>query len=97
MNAYTITNYSKRKAKALKVIIKPSTRKDKKIDVFKQMKGKIVKVASIGTLGMNDYPTYLKTKGKKYADKRRRAYKARHAKNIKNVGTPGYYANKILW
>ena len=99
---YTITNYSKRKARELGVIIKPSTRKGKKIDVFKKVKGKDgkmkeKKVASIGALGMGDYPTFLKTKGKEYADKRRKAYKSRHAKNLKVVGSAGYYANRILW
>ena len=33
--SYTITSYSKNRAKALGVVIKPSTRKGKKIDVFK--------------------------------------------------------------
>ena len=32
---YHITDYSYRKAKELKLSIKPSTRKDKKIDVYK--------------------------------------------------------------
>lgn len=71
--SYTITEYSKKQAKKLGVEIKPSTRKGKKIDVFKNNE----KVASIGQKGMGDFPTFKKTKNKQYADKRRKAYRAR--------------------
>ena len=90
---YRIKPYSFRQAKKLGVTIKPSTLKGKKIDVFK--KGK--KVASVGAIGYNDYPTWTEKKGKKYADERRRLYKIRHAKDRKVRGTAGYYADKILW
>ena len=89
---YRIKPYSFRQAKKLGVSIKPSTVKGKKIDVFK--KGK--KVASVGALGYNDYPTWMQKKGKKYADERRRLYKIRHAKDRNVRGTAGYYADKIL-
>lgn len=100
--AYTITSYSRAQAKKLGVIIKPSNVKGKKIDVFKyqinsQGKKVLKKVASIGALGMGDYPTFMRTKGKEYADKRRKAYKSRHQKNRVVVGSNGYYADKILW
>ena len=95
---YKITNYSKQKAKSLGVTIKPSSNKKKKIDVFK--KGE--KIASIGAMGMNDYPTYkskerqgLVPKGT--AEKRRALYKQRHSKDRNVKGTNGYYADKILW
>lgn len=99
---YTITAYSRARAKALGVKIKRSTRKGKKIDVFKNVKnskGEVVmkKVASIGALGMGDYPTFIKTKGREFANKRRKAYKSRHQKNRTKVGSNGYYADKILW
>ena len=90
---YRIKPYSFRQAKKLGVTIKPSTVKGKKIDVFK--KGK--KVASVGALGYNDYPTWMQKKGKKYADERRRLYKIRHAKDRNVSGSAGYYADKILW
>ena len=89
--SYHITDYSYKQAKNLKVIIKPSTRKDKKIDVFKDNK----KVASIGNKNYMDYPTYIETKGKKYAEKRRELYKKRHKNDIDNGA--GFYADKILW
>ena len=68
---YEITNYSKEQAKKLGVQIKPSTRKDKKIDVFKNSQ----KVTSIGAKGYKDFPTYTKEKGLQYAKQRRKLYK----------------------
>ena len=87
---YQITDYSYRQAKILGVEIKPSTNKTKKIDVFKNGE----KIASIGAIGYKDYPTFIKEKGKAYADERRRLYHIRHAKD-KSLN--GYYAKKILW
>jgi hypothetical protein len=100
-SGYVITAYSKKQAKKEKVEIKPSTRKTKKIDVFKDGK----KVASIGGVRANgtpykDYPTYLKELGKEGAEKKRKAYLARHAKEPKSKDgekTPSYYADVILW
>jgi len=91
--AYTITAYTKRQATKYGVKVKPSKVKGKKIDVFKGDK----KVASVGALGYNDYPTDIKKKGKKYADERRRLYKKRHTKDRTKRGTPGWYADKLLW
>jgi hypothetical protein len=90
---YSITNYTYKQAKKLKVIIKPSTNKTKKIDVYKNNK----KIASIGAYGMNDYPTYMKKKGIKYAKTRRRLYKIRHKKDRIKKWTPGWLADKLLW
>jgi len=95
---YNITEYSKKQAEKLGVEIKPSTRKDKKIDVFKNDK----KIASIGAKKKNgefykDYPNYIKEKGIDYAKERRKLYKERHAKDCKKKGTPGFYSCNILW
>ena len=87
---YNITDYSYRQAKAIGVEIKISTNKKKKIDVFKDGK----KIASIGAIGYSDYPTFIKEKGRAYADERRRLYHIRHAKD-KSLN--GYYAKKLLW
>jgi hypothetical protein len=91
---YRITSYTKTQAKKLGVTIKPSKTKGKKIDVFNK-DGK--KLASVGALGYNDYPTFIRKKGKDYADSRRRMYKMRHEKDRHERGTPGYYADKLLW
>lgn len=90
---YTITNYTFKQAKKIGVTVKPSTNKTKKIDVYK--KGK--KIASIGAYGMNDFPTYIKNRGLKFAKTRRRLYKIRHNKDRKKKGSNGYYADTLLW
>jgi hypothetical protein len=90
---YHITNYTKQKAKELNVTVKPSSNKKKKIDVYKDGK----KVASIGAISYQDYPTYLKTKGKEYAEERRRLYKLRHSKDRTKEGSPGWWSDQLLW
>lgn len=90
---YEISEYSKIKASKLGVDIKPSKSKGKKIDVFKEGK----KITSIGAKGYKDYPTYIKEKGKSYADERRKLYKERHQKDRTKYGSRGWYADKILW
>jgi len=90
---YDILPYTKAQAKKLGVEVKPSTRKGKKIDVFRDGN----KVASIGALGMGDYPTYQKTQGKVFADKRRELYKIRHKKDLGKKDSAGFWANRLLW
>lgn len=90
---YTILPYTRKRAKALNVQVKPSTVKGKKIDVFKNGK----KVASVGAIGYKDYPTFLKQDGVAVANARRKNYKQRHAQNRKRTGSPGYYADQLLW
>jgi hypothetical protein len=91
---YKIKRHTYIQAKKLGVTVKPSKNKNKKIDVFNK-KGD--KIASVGQLGYSDYPTYIQTKGKKYADERRKLYKIRHKKFRNKRGTPSYYADKLLW
>lgn len=91
---YSITNYTRRKAKKMGVTVKPSTNKSKKIDVFSR-RGE--KLASVGALGMNDFPTYIQKRGMKFAKTRRRLYRIRHERDRHDRGTPGWYADKLLW
>jgi len=88
---YQITDYSYQQAKKLNVIIKPSTRKGKKIDVYDNNNKFIV---SIGDINYMDYPSYIKEKGLKYADERRRLYHVRHKKDSNLAGK---FAKNILW
>ncbi len=88
---YQITDYSFQQAKKLNVIIKPSTRKGKKIDVYDNNNKFIV---SIGDINYMDYPSYIKEKGVKYADERRRLYHVRHKKDSNLAGK---FAKNILW
>jgi hypothetical protein len=86
---YQILPYTKARAKEAGLTVKPSTRKGSKIDVYQD--GKYLD--SVGALGYKDYPTYLRDKGKEYADERRRLYYARHIGN--SLGER--LAKKLLW
>ena len=88
---YKITNYSYKKAKELNVEIKPSKKKNKKLDVYKNN----VLIATVGDKRYMDYPTYIDKEGIQYANERRKLYKNRHRKDL-NKGN-GFYANKLLW
>ena len=90
---YKIKPYSRIQANKLNVSIKPSTNKNKKIDVFKNN----IKIASIGAIGYKDYPTFILEDGMKTANKRKKLYKHRHRKDVNNKNGNGFYANKILW
>ena len=75
------------------VKVKPSTNKTKKIDVYRNNK----KIASVGANGMNDFPTYIKKRGLKYAKTRRHLYKQRHEKDRHTKWSRGWLADKLLW
>ena len=89
MSKYQITDYTKQKARELGVEVKPSKKKEKKIDVYKN--GRFC--GSIGQIGYKDYPTYLKEEGKEVADERRRLYHLRHPNNTLGEALAKY----LLW
>jgi hypothetical protein len=91
---YEISQSSKDRARDLGVKIQPSTKKGKKIDVFDWNGNYII---SIGDNRYKDYHLYLKEKGQIYADHRRRLYYLRHKKDLKKIGSAGYYAWHLLW
>lgn len=91
---YKILPYTAAQARRLNVMIRPSSRKDKKIDVFDK---EGYYITSVGARGYLDYPTYKKLFGKTVADQRRKLYKARHDKDRKVKGSPGYFADQLLW
>ena len=86
---YPIKPFQLQQAKKIGVMIKPSSRGNYKLDVFKD--GEYL--TSIGDRRYRDYATYMEEKGKAYADERRRLYKLRH----KNEGVRGMLASTILW
>ena len=88
---YAITLYTKRQAKANNLKVQPSTTKYKKLDVYTS-KGDYI--TSVGDKRYADYPTYVKTMGKPYADKRRELYHIRHKKDS---GPAGQLARLLLW
>jgi len=96
--SYEISQYSKNQAMRLKVQIEPSTRKNKKIDVYRD--GKYL--VSIGDIRYNDYPYYLKAEREgKYpkgtANRNRYLYHKRHAKDASVPESAGFFAKEILW
>ncbi len=91
--AYSVSLHTRRQAKRIGVTVKPSTLKGKKIDVFQGGK----KIASVGAIGYDDYGS-LMSKGKRsLAEKKRKAYKARHQKTRTKKNTNSYYADQLLW
>ena len=88
---YTITEYTRQKAKKLGVHVVNSANPKKKLDVYYD--GNLI--AEIGDVRYSDYPTYLKTHGTEYAAKRRTAYYKRHHKDVEKGN--GYLAAELLW
>jgi hypothetical protein len=91
---YHILPYSYDKAKQLNVKISPSENPKYKIKVSSNNG---VFICNIGSSNYKDFPHYVKEKGIDYALKRQKLYKIRHAKDLKVVGSRGYYAYQILW
>ena len=89
---YEITDWTKKRAKELGYTVKPATNKSKKIDVFKNDR----KLGSVGATSYGDYGTYLKTKGKDFADKKRKGYLAR-TKWCDKAGSNCRLARSLLW
>lgn len=90
---YTILPYTYKQAHKLNVKIEHSDKPKYKLKVITP-KGDVI---YCGAKGYNDYPTYWKKYGKEFADKRRKLYKIRHNNDRHRIGTPGYYADKLLW
>jgi hypothetical protein len=86
---YEISKGSFKIAKQYGLQIEPSTRKNKKIDVYKQ--GEYV--ASIGDSRFKDFHVYSKENGKAYANERARLYYLRH----KNASLREQLAKLLLW
>lgn len=85
---YDIADYTKKKAKAIGVEIKVSTRKYKKLDVYKDNR----KIGSVGDTRYTDY-AHLKEVNPALARERRRLYHLRHNKNT----TGEKLARELLW
>jgi len=90
---YTILPYTQRQARRIGVEVRPSKKKDKKIDVYRR--GEVI--ASVGHKDYPDYPHYLRSRGEEYADERRSLYKKRHSPHRKKEWTPSWLADQLLW
>lgn len=91
---YKILPYTKARARRINVIVRPSKKKGKKLDVFDRQGNYIT---SVGAKGYLDYPSYRKLYGREMAEKRRKLYKMRHKKDRKIINTPGWFADQLLW
>lgn len=95
---YQVMDEIKKRAKAIGVTVRPSTRTGKKLDAYKDG----VYQTSFGASGYMDYHLYRLEYGEKVAEEKRRQYKARHEKNrhVKYRDgklTAGWLADQILW
>lgn len=91
---YSITDYTYRQAKKIGVMVFPSERAAKKIDVY-DLEGNFL--ASVGAKGYGDYPTFIILYGKQYANERRRLYKQRHDADRHEMYSSGWLADQLLW
>lgn len=92
---YNIRPYTYKRAKELGVVVKPSQKLNKKIDVFDKRDDQYI--TSVGDNRYGDYAMYLETKGKEYADKRRAAFHKRFKTSEIKPYTNIYYSAKLLW
>ena len=91
--SYEIQQYSIDQAKKHGYVIKLSSNKKKKLDVYEDS----IKIGSIGNSRYKDYPTYIEERGLTFANVRRALYHKRHKKDIEIRGSPGYLSSLLLW
>lgn len=92
---YKILPYTFRKARRLGVVVSPSRDGKHKVSVYSSSTNR--KLAEIGALGYADFPNYWLSHGKEFALRRRALYRKRHMRDRRKKGTPGYYADQLLW
>lgn len=90
---YKVTEYTRQQARKYGVTVKAATDGVHKIDVYRNKEW----IASVGGFNYSDYPTYMKTHGKEYADGRRRLYKIRHERDRHTKWTRGWLSDVLLW
>lgn len=106
MSGYKIKSLQLENARKLDVVIKPSKKKNKKVDVFDKKGNLLASIGGVYPNGKfyNDFATYIDKIGLTKARKKRDAYIKRHSKEPKfkmkdgkRIYTPSYWADKILW
>lgn len=88
--SYIIQPHTFNQAKKLGVVVKPSRFAKYKIDIYDKQGNYGF---SGGDARYSDYPHYIKTHGKEYADERRRLYHQRH----KGETLRGRLIAELLW
>jgi len=99
-NNYKVSSRTKRIASKIGLVVLPSSRKGKKLDVYDKKTGRYK--ASIGAEGYKDFHIYrdLESKGKipkGTADKKRKNYEKRHGCNNAKKGSNNLLACLLLW
>jgi len=92
---YEILPYTYRKARELGLTIFPSDNPKYKLEIYDGETGAFLYYG--GSPKYSDYPHYIKSHGKAYADERRRLYRIRHAKEIADTGSRGFVISYLLW
>lgn len=92
---YKITDYTFEQAQNLDVIVTPSKRKNKKIDIYDNRDRQYI--TSVGDKRYGDYPTFMETRGKAFAEERRKRFHQRFQNKASVEGSDAYYALKLLW
>ena len=90
---YVIKQYTFDQAKKYGYIVKVSSNRNKKLDVYKDN----VKICSIGDSRYKDFPTHIQENGLEYAKVKKAFYRNRHKKDIKIRGSNGWLASILLW
>jgi len=91
---YDILPYTYKQAEKLGVKVFPSDNPKYKIEVYDK-DGNFLFYG--GSPSYSDYPHYIESHGKKYADERRRLYHIRHRKSIEKDGSRGQLIAFLLW
>jgi hypothetical protein len=91
---YHILPYTYNQAEKLGVQVFPSDNPKYKIEIYDTYGGFMFYG---GSPNYSDYPSYIQSHGKEYADERRRLYHIRHKKEIEKVGSRGWTIAKLLW
>jgi hypothetical protein len=92
--SYKIKKYTLDKAKELGVQVFPSDNPKYKIEVY-DSDGVFLFYG--GSPLYSDYPTYMETHGREFANERRRLYRLRHKKEIDKKGSRGATIAELLW
>ena len=80
------------------VKLSKATQKGKKYQmVFYDNDRKKIKTISFGAKGMNDYIIYNRTKGRQFADERKKLYLQRHIGEKGGMMTASTLSKMILW
>jgi len=91
---YNILPYTYKRARQLNVVVYPSDNPKYKLEIYDET-GDFMYYG--GAAGYSDYPHYIESHGKEYADKRRLLYHKRHKKELDKVWSRGWVVSKLLW